>query len=913
MQRWCGGRGDGGGGGGGGTRAAAHEEAAAKITELHAALRAAQQEVTRATERREAAEYTAAAAEHRAIDLTNELDEKRTFHRTSLDPDNSGYSVSKSTLSCDIAMCSVVVVMCVRVDGSGKLVLDQQAEVHELRSAASECVAQLTEGSTALHAQTNRANQLETNLQAQAQALAVARTELHDARAELNKRRHSSGSSVVRHTGHLQSPRLSLRRTAAETGVRKDDSSRLRTPDRQRRAGAVTAGSPLLGPVLRQVRRELLATAADGMAATTRESARAAMSSIDKANDGWLAPKKFAFGLGLLGISLPAASLDALVRELSQRRPESPGGGSPRTGKFDRGVRIERFLRRVFDSGPPTPSTIHSTSATDAAWFQDNTASSPTAAPSPMRRGGSADELTAQVIRQLSEYTSASKTTVKGLLSRYNAKPRGSSSLGADELPTAAFASGLRQAGCAGLSTLDVQKVMEKLILLSGSARPTSTLPTRVAIGQVLAGMKQWRRHHVLGVGVSSTADEPSVTRPAPSSGAGSSRSVRKGAAMMMMSHDAQEEAAQDPAREGSSGSSAAVNASGALFVQLEELSSEATQQAAAARQAQARQLAAEKEVTRLQARVRVLESCATEAKQRARVGQAIDSATPPHQNPAAGAKKSQSKSPARSTKAVPAATNLEAHHEAGQHAAQMVSQAQQEHRTEQAEWAREMAALRGLNDELDKEAARLRSLLDDAGTQQAQLQAEHAAQLARSSADHKHQLAQEAKRQRRIAHEGAEAEIQQVMAARDAADVEAASAIATVQAELRAARQAERDARASVVALQTGKSQMALASAEKELSDLRESEAGLKKLLEARQRGLSTTVQSRHELQVQVDAAVAQLAQGKTGTRRPPAGSGAAATGTGAVAARDSWLGAGRALAVGDRVALAADTGVRA
>lgn len=114
------------------------------------------------------------------------------------------------------------------------------------------------------------------------------------------------------------------------------------------------------------------------------------------------------------------------------------------------------------------------------------------------------------------------------------------------------------QAGAPIRSELEAQKVMAALIFLAGEAPVGRASPEVITIGQILGGMKQWRRQNVLNV---ATPTSNTVTA---GDGVSDIAKVQGTATPGALPVTARHGAAR-----------ASPNASGALFVQLEDLTAE--------------------------------------------------------------------------------------------------------------------------------------------------------------------------------------------------------------------------------------------------------------------------------------------------------------------------------------------------
>lgn len=214
------------------------------------------------------------------------------------------------------------------------------------------------------------------------------------------------------------------------------------------------------------------------------------------------------------------------------------------------------------------------------------------------------------------------------------------------------------------------------------------------------------------------------------------------------------------------------------------------------------------------------------------------------------------------------------------------------------AEHARQMEQVSNLNDELNREAKKLRSSLDHAFKERDKLNEGHSKAIAQQQAENKSLKS-------RIGSAGGDkrkdaevSELRMQLKAKDRTLEEQEAALQESRSALAKAKKAATTFKEKASAQQTSKVHQQLSEAERKVAELTESEASLKKLLDARQRGLSHAIERVTRQDKELSAARAAL-KTKTG--------GGGSSGKGDVH-RDAWLGEGRALAIGDRCALLAE-----
>ena len=248
--------------------------------------------------------------------------------------------------------------------------------------------------------------------------------------------------------------------------------------------------------------------------------------------------------------------------------------------------------------------------------------------------------------------------------------------------------------------------------------------------------------------------------------------------------------------------------------------------------------------------------------------------------------------------------------------AARTVESAEAELAGYKVEHAKQMEQVQELNAELNAEATKLRGkdpcalrqalrcadtllfvlsgALDHAFKTQQQLSEGHASAIAALEAENKRlksRLSGGSKRK-----DGEAAELRTQLKAKERTLSEQEVAVEKLRKDLTAAKRATHEAKAQLTTQQTGKVHQQLSEAERRIAELTESEASLKKLLEARQRGLSHAIDRVTRQDKELTAARAAL-RTKTGK-----GVGKSTN------QRDGWLGEGRSLAVGDRCTVVED-----
>ena len=214
-----------------------------------------------------------------------------------------------------------------------------------------------------------------------------------------------------------------------------------------------------------------------------------------------------------------------------------------------------------------------------------------------------------------------------------------------------------------------------------------------------------------------------------------------------------------------------------------------------------------------------------------------------------------------------------------------------------------EMGQLRLLNTELNKEADRLREALDAALQERASdvdVRKDQVVTLQREMAALQTKLARKGKK--RVTESSA---LQTALAAKEKAleeqDVTMRSLKQVTQearAQLAAAEESAEGARAQLAEQRTGKVQHALLEARRKLEICTASEAKLELLLEARQKSLSAALERCSDQERVVTAAQDALHHGPSLRTHCQNENGP----------RDSWLGAGRSLKVGERCEIDGD-----
>lgn len=592
---------------------------------------------------------------------------------------------------------------------------------------------------------------------------------------------------------------------------------------------------------------------------STRPKLLQVLQSIDHDATGWLDVGEFQFALQMAGCdSFSPEAVDKLAQELKETMMQTDDHATHAAR-----VSISHFMGALREpSAPATP--IQQTGL---------------ATPATMSAISMADAC----LRTLLDYTAQAKTTVKMYLLRYT----GGSGDSAGELRVDQLQAALRSAG-QPLETWQVKHLMGELLVLSGSctkAVGTSSLNTRlekITIGRVLDGLKQWRRQQALA----HNGTPPQTGRKSASRRIGTPASTTR-----RMSGSAAKLRLSSP------------NASGALFAQLEELTAEcATKDAhikrltekltaatAAADSAAIEQggLTPELVESMVANAIKIVDR--KEEHLRDELEALEQKLTGVQQQVSSCREKSRSQ---QQTPDGVAAQILE-------EAAKTVEEAETELAGYKADYTRQMDQVSNLNDELNREAKKLRSALDHAFKERDKLNEGHKAAMAKLQAENrslKSRIDSFSVGGRKKAEMN---ELRSQLKAKERTLEEQELALEETRASLVKAKKAASMFRERANTQQTSKVHQQLSEAERKIAELSESEASLKKLLDARQRGLSHAVERVTRQEKELSAARAAL-RTKTGHRN--------LHGTDLDAHRDSWLGEGRALAVGDQVAVLAE-----
>jgi chromosome segregation ATPase len=233
--------------------------------------------------------------------------------------------------------------------------------------------------------------------------------------------------------------------------------------------------------------------------------------------------------------------------------------------------------------------------------------------------------------------------------------------------------------------------------------------------------------------------------------------------------------------------------------------------------------------------------------------------------------------------------------------AAATVENAEAELAGYKADYTRQMEQVSNLNDELNCEAKKLRSALDHAFKERDKLNAGHKSAVAKLQAENRSLKSRIDSTSGGKRKDTEVSDLRSQLKAKERTLEEQENALEESRAALAKAKKAASTFRERANSQQTSKVHQQLSEAERRIAELSESEASLKKLLDARQRGLSNAVERITRQEKELSAARDAL-QTKTGR--------ASQSRLDTDAHRDNWLGEGRALAVGDQVGVLAEHG---
>ena len=713
------------------------------------------------------------------------------------------------------------------------------AEVTQLQSAAADAVAQLHKASEAVVEQRERARRADA-------ALAEVESAHRRTKADLGEAREAV--SALQDENERQ-----VRELQQLASVVRD----LET--RQQQAPSSPATKETTPP------REttMLARARMELPPPTRPKLLQVLQSIDHDATGWLDIREFQFGLQMAGCaSFNPEAVDKLVQELNHTMGQTYDEADH--ALHDSRVSITHFMAALREPSAPATPTQQNDMTVAAMPLAD------------------------MCLRSLLDYTAQAKTTVKMFLLRYTGGSEDSSGeLRVDQLQAA-----LRSAG-KPLETCQVKQLMGELLVLCGSctkAVAASSLNTRlekITIGRVLDGLKQWRRQQTLA---HNGTPPPAGWKPA-------SGSTRPGWNGTPVSTTRRVPGSASKLRLSSP------NASGTLFAQLEELAAEC-----ASKDTHIKRLTEKLTAATAAADTAVIQQGnLTPELVRSMVADAIKIVDRKeehlHDELEALERKlidvqqqvqtcSVKVSSQQQTPDGVAAQILE-------EAAKTVEAAEAELAGYKADYTRQMEQVSNLNDELNREAKKLRTALDHAFKERDKLNAGHKSAMAQLQAENRSLKSRIDKISGGRRNDAEVSELRSQLRAKERTLAEQEIALEESRAAVVHANKAASKFKEMVSSQQTSKVHQQLSEAERRIAELSESEASLKKLLDARQRGLSHAVERVTRQEKELSAARAALLT-KTGR--------ASVSRTDTDAHRDTWLGEGRALAVGDQVAVLAE-----
>jgi DNA repair exonuclease SbcCD ATPase subunit len=711
------------------------------------------------------------------------------------------------------------------------------AEVTQLQAAAADAVAQLHRASEAVVEQRERARRADSALAEVEKAHRQTKAELGEARGAMDALRDEN-ERQVRELEQLAS------------AVRDLETRHQQAPS-----------SPATKETTPPRETTMLARARTELPPSTRPKLLQVLQSIDHDATGWLDVREFQFGLQMAGcVSFNPDAVDKLAQELK----ETEDGHASN----DQRVSITHFMDALSEkSAPATPT--HQTDKTSRA----------------------AESLADTCLRTLLDYTAQTKTTVKMYLLRYT----GGSGDSAGELRVDQLQAALRSAGLP-LEAWQIKHLMGELLVLCGSCTKvvgSSSLNTRlekITIGRVLDGVKQWRRQQAL-------AHNGTPPQSGRKSASGRIRAGWNGtpASTTRRAHGSATKLRL-----------ASPNASSALFAQLEELTAECESK--------------DTHIKRLTEKL----TAATAAADSTVIDHAGSLTPELVQSMIADAVKAMDRKEehlhdeldALERKLASAQQQADACREklatqqqtpdgvAAQileDAAKTVENAEAELAGYKADYTRQMEQVSNLNDELNREAKKLRSALDHAFKERDKLNAGHKSAMARLQAENRSLKSRIDNISGGKQKDAEVSDLRSQLKAKERTLEEQEVALEESRAALAKAKKAASTFRERANSQQTSKVHQQLSEAERRIVELSESEASLKKLLDARQRGLSHAVERVTRQEKELSAARAAL-QTKTGR--------ASQSRLDTDAHRDNWLGEGRALAVGDQVAVLAEHG---
>ena len=723
------------------------------------------------------------------------------------------------------------------------------SEVAQLQSAAADAVGQLHKASETVVEQRERARRADA-------ALAEVETAHRQTKAELGEA--DEAMAALQEDNERQLREL----TALAAAVRDLET-------KQRQAPSSPATKERTPP---REEDTMLARARKELPPSSRPKLLEVLQSIDRETTGWLEIREFQFGLQMAGcVSFDPEAVGLLAQELEETM--TGRDYHDRAAVQETQVSIMHFMDALREA-PPVPVA--------ATPQQSKTPGTTSVAASTL-------PLADACLRSLLDYTAQSKTTVKMFLSRYT----GGSGDSAGELRVDQLQAALRSAG-EPLETWQVKHLMGELLVLSGSCTKnigTSSLSAsleKITIGRVLDGVKQWRRQQAL----SHNGTPPQTGRKSTGGRSGPGWNGTPASTTRRIPGSASKLRMSSP------------NASGALFAQLEELAAEC-----ASKDMDIKRLTGKLTAATAAADVAVIKEGSLTAEQvEVMVSEAIKvmGMKEEHLHDELAELERKLTGVQRQVSTCHDAIGNQQQTPDGvaaqilEEAAKTVEGAEAELAGYKAEHTRQMEQVSNLNDELNCEAKKLRSALDHAFKERDKLNEGHKSAMAQLQAENRSLKS-------RLGSGGApggkrrDAEVNDLRAqlkAKERTLEEQEVALQESRAALSKAKKTASSFREKASAQQTSKVHQQLSEAERRVAELTESEASLKKLLDARQRGLSHAVERVTRQDKELTAARAAL---RTKTGRDPSDRDADAH-------RDSWLGEGRALAVGDRVVVLAE-----
>ena len=757
-------------------------------------------------------------------------------------------------------------------------------ELEELRARADEDVLNMSAVKDSAAAEANAA------AKERIQALSAEVTQLQSAAADAVAQLHKASETVVEQRERARRADAALaevesahRRTKADLGEAREAVSALRDENErqvrelQQLASVVrdletrqqqAPSSPATKETTPPRETTMLARARTELPPPTRPKLLQVLQSIDHDATGWLDIREFQFGLQMAGCaSFNPEAVNKLAQELNQTMAHTYDDAD--RALHDSRVSITHFMAALREpSAPATPT-------------QQNDMTVPAAMP-----------LADTCLRALLDYTAQAKTTVKMFLLRYTGGSEDSSGeLRVDQLQAA-----LRSAG-EPLEPWQVKQLMGELLVLCGSctkAVGSSSLNTRlekVTIGRVLDGLKQWRRQQTLA---HNGTPPPTARKPA----SGSTRPGWNGTPV----------STTRPGTRRVPGSASKLrlsspNASGTLFAQLEELTAEC-----ASKDIHIKRLTEKLTTATAAADTAVIQpGSLTPELVQSMVADAIKVVDRKeehlHDELEALERKLTDVQQQVHTCSVRVGSQQQTPDGVAAHileeAAKTVEAAEAELAGYKADYTRQMEQVSNLNDELNREAKKLRAALDHAFKERDKLNAGHKSAMAQLQAENRSLKSRIDKISGGRRNDAEVSELRSQLRAKERTLAEQEMALEESRAAVVQANKAASKFKEMANSQQTSKVHQQLSEAERRVAELSESEASLKKLLDARQRGLSHAVERVTRQEKELSAARAALLT-KTGR--------ASVSRTDTDAHRDAWLGEGRALAVGDQVAVLAE-----